>query len=239
MEALTITEKKGANYILLELNGAINSYTLTEFQNRVYSIIKETNLVLDLSNVFEIDSSGMGVLFAAFNDGREVGKRLYLMNMSPQAQKQEIGKNLDGIYDTSCYMHLARGGKLMMGPMWDMDVAFGNIDQANQTCYIPTGFYIKDVQWYKRLFTDPVFVKRVKERFNYFNNHLNDILSNINADAQYLRYSAEENNNVWGVLNVKTWPNYNIWGSYQNEVQDVKEWLVTRMKWLKTQFDKM
>lgn len=87
MEALTITEKKGANYILLELNGAINAYTLQEFQNRVYSIIKETNLVLDLSNVFEIDSSGMGVLFACFNDGREAGKRLYLMNMSPQAQK--------------------------------------------------------------------------------------------------------------------------------------------------------
>ena len=40
MEALTITEKKGANYILLELNGAINSYTLTEFQNRVYAAIQ-------------------------------------------------------------------------------------------------------------------------------------------------------------------------------------------------------
>ena len=84
MEALTITEKKGANYILLEMNGAINSYTLQEFQNRVYSIIKETNLVLDLSNVFEIDSSGMGVLFACFNDGREAGKRLYLSSARSQ-----------------------------------------------------------------------------------------------------------------------------------------------------------
>ncbi|MBQ9627614.1 MAG: hypothetical protein IJR40_10620 [Treponema sp.] len=26
-------------------------------------------------------------MFAAFNDGREAVKRLYLMNMSPQAQK--------------------------------------------------------------------------------------------------------------------------------------------------------
>ncbi len=41
------------------------------------------------------------------------------------------------------------------------------------------------------------------------------------------------------MLNVKTWPNYNIWGSYQNEVQDVKEWFSTRMEWLKTEFDKM
>jgi len=152
---------------------------------------------------------------------------------------QEIGKNLDGNFDTSCFMHLARGGKLMMGPMWDMDVAYGNIDQANQSCYRPTGFHIKNVQWYARLFKDPAFVKRVKERFNFFYNHMNDILANVNADAQYLKYSAQENNDVWGVLNVKTWPNYNIWGSYQNEVQDVKEWFVTRMKWLKTQFDTM
>ena len=152
---------------------------------------------------------------------------------------QEIGKNLDGNYDTSCYMHLARGGKLKMGPMWDMDVAFGNIDQANQTCYDPEGFYIKDVQWYTRLFQDPVFVNRVKERFNYFYNHQDDILANVNADAQYLKYSAQENDDVWHLLNVKTWPNYNIWGSYQNEVQGLKEWFVQRMNWLKTQFDKM
>ena len=152
---------------------------------------------------------------------------------------QEIGKNLDGNFDTSCYMHFARGGKLKMGPIWDMDVAYGNIDQANQTCYYPEGFHIKYVQWFARLFRDPAFVRRVKERFNYFYRRQNDILANINADAQYLKYSAQENDNVWHLLNVKTWPNFNIWGSYQNEVQELKTWFVTRMEWLKTQFDKM
>ncbi len=152
---------------------------------------------------------------------------------------QEIGKNLDGNFDTSCFMHLARGGKLKMGPMWDMDVAYGNIDQANQSCYRPTGFHIKNVQWYTRLFRDPVFVKRVKERFNYFYSRQDEILANVNADAMYLKYSAQENDAVWHLLNVKTWPNYNIWGSYQNEVQELKVWFVTRMEWLKTQFDAM
>ena len=152
---------------------------------------------------------------------------------------QEIGKNLDGFYDTSCFMHLTRGGKLMMGPMWDMDVAYGNMSQANQTCYDPKGFYIQYVKWYTRLFKDTSFVKRVKERFNYFYRHQNDILAYINADAQYLKYSALENNNVWHLLNVKTWPNYNIWGSYQNEVQELKVWFTNRMEWLKTQFDQM
>ena len=152
---------------------------------------------------------------------------------------QEIGKNLDGCFDTSCYMHLARGGKLMMGPIWDMDVAYGNMNQANQSCYRPTGFHIKNAQWYARLFRDPAFVKRVKERFNYFYRHQNDILANVNADAQYLKLSAQENDNVWHLFNVMTWPNYNIWGSYQNEVQELKTWFTTRMEWLKTEFDKM
>ena len=152
---------------------------------------------------------------------------------------QEIGKNLDGNFDTSCYMHLARGGKLKMGPMWDMDIAFGNIAQVNQTCYDPTGFYIKNEQWYSRLFNDPIFVARVKEHFNYFYSSMNNILANINADAQYLKYSAQENDDKWHLLNTYTWSNYDIWGSYQNEVQGLKHWLVTRMEWLKTQYDNM
>ena len=152
---------------------------------------------------------------------------------------QEIGKNLDGLFDTSCYMNLSRGGKLKMGPMWDMDVAFGNINQANQSCFRPTGFWIKNIKWYTRLFQDPAFVDRVKERFNYFYRHRNDILANINADAQYLKYSVEENDDKWHLLNTYTWSNYDIWGSYQNEVQSLKEWFNKRMEWLKTEFDKM
>ena len=86
MELLSINEKRGANYVMFELNGSINSYTISDFQTRVYAVIKESNLVLDLSTVFEIDSVGMGVIMGAFNDGLESGKKLFLLNMSPQAQ---------------------------------------------------------------------------------------------------------------------------------------------------------
>lgn len=87
MEQLTIQEKKGANYYLLEVSGSINSYNYTEFQAKVYSQIKETNLVLDMSEVTSIDSSGIGVLFGAYNDGLENGKKLYLMRLSIPVQK--------------------------------------------------------------------------------------------------------------------------------------------------------
>ena len=104
---------------------------------------------------------------------------------------------------------------------------------------MPTGFYIKNVRWYSRLFQDPAFVKRVKEHFNILYNHKNEILAYINADAQYLRYAVDENEKVWGTFYHYTWSNYDIWGSYQNEVQCLKDWMNKRMEWLKTQFDAM
>lgn len=82
MDALIIEEKKGANYILLEISGVINSYTFTEFRSKVYTYIMQSNLVLDMSAVTGIDSSGLGVLMGAFNDGEESGNTLYLMRPS-------------------------------------------------------------------------------------------------------------------------------------------------------------
>jgi len=85
MDALIIEEKKGANYILLEISGVINSYTFAEFRTKVYSYIRQSNVVLDLSAVSGIDSSGLGVIMGAFNDGEESGFALYLMNPSSAA----------------------------------------------------------------------------------------------------------------------------------------------------------
>ena len=82
MEQLGITEKKGANYLLFELVGSCNSYTVGDLQLKIFETIKDTNVVLDLSQVYSIDSTGMGMIFAAFNEGQESGYKLYLMNMS-------------------------------------------------------------------------------------------------------------------------------------------------------------
>ena len=82
MEQLAIREKDGANYILLELTGTIDSYTSAELQTKVYDYVKTTNLVLDLANVTGIDSSGMGIFMAGHNDGEDTRHKLYLMNPS-------------------------------------------------------------------------------------------------------------------------------------------------------------
>jgi len=142
----------------------------------------------------------------------------------------EIAKNNDAFY-SSTYMNLERGGKLKMGPLWDYDIAFGNVNYANHS---PEGFYVKNISWYMRLFQDPAFVNKVKERFDYFYSHREEMLNNINESAVYLRYSVEENNNRWGIFYTYSWPNTSIWGNYQNEVQQLKQWFNQRMEWLNT-----
>ena len=149
----------------------------------------------------------------------------------------EISKNNDACFFTSCYMNLARNGKLKMGPLWDFDIAFGNVNYNG--CDNPEGFWIKPVSWYARLFQDPNFVQKVKERFAYFYDNRESIYSEINANADYLKYAIVENNNKWNTLYTYTWPNNMIWGSYENEVQSMKIWLEKRFNWLNEQFSAM
>lgn len=87
MEQLTIHEKVGANYLLLELFGAMSAYTITELQDKVFTSIVDSNVVLDLEQVSQIDSSGMSVIFAGHNDGLQYGTKLFIMNPSTQAEK--------------------------------------------------------------------------------------------------------------------------------------------------------
>lgn len=59
----------------------------------------------------------------------------------------------------------------------------------------------------------------------------------INENSQYLKYAVVENNNRWHNLYADGWRNPVIWGNYDNEVQFMKQWLNTRMEWLKREYD--
>lgn len=102
MEQLQLKEKTGANYCLFELSGDLNSYTASEFQEKVYSNIQNTNVVIDLSQILSIDSTGVGIIMAGFNDGEEYGHKFYLMNPSPAARTALEETGFDSIFP---YIH--------------------------------------------------------------------------------------------------------------------------------------
>lgn len=151
----------------------------------------------------------------------------------------EIVKNWDAIRWSSTYMTYIPGGKIAFGPLWDFDIAYGNAGGSDGCDGRQEGFQIKEQAWFSRFFEDPYFVKLVKERYDYFYSKKSAIMQEINDNANYLKLSAVENDNRWHTLYTKTWRNRDIWGSYYNEIEQLKEWLDNRMDWLKDAYDNM
>ena len=80
-----------------------------------------------------------------------------------------------------------------MGPLWDYDLGFGNVNYND--CDKATGYYIKAKGiWYAQLFKDPVFVEKVKNRWNEkkedllksINETLPNMYSNLNISIKLL-----------------------------------------------------
>ena len=144
------------------------------------------------------------------------------------------------------YMSKTRNGKLHMGPLWDFDLAIGNNayatygDDSVNPYFLFTRYQHYNPYW-NRLFQDPQFVSLVKSRMNYFISKKDDIMRFINEYALYLKKSVAENDNRWGLLyqEPRTQPQtvLNVWGSYQNEVQYIKNFLNLRIDWLKKEFE--
>jgi len=142
----------------------------------------------------------------------------------------EITKNVDARSFSSIYFNLVPGEKIKMGPLWDFDLSFGNVDYADSEYY--NGFWIKDNPWISRLFDDNAFVEKVKTRFIYFQNNQNLIMDKIDAYAIKLNLAQQENDDKWETLGKFVWPNPVIFDTYNEEVTHLKTWYSQRMTWL-------
>ena len=152
----------------------------------------------------------------------------------------EIAKNVDAAFFTSCFIHLRKGGKLKMGPLWDFSMAFGghkDNEFGRTVANMPENFYLRNVRWYARLFQDPVFVAKVKERFNHYFFHRQMIYDRIDVDCQLLLPKVYLDNRLWGRMCDKNASEKKVESAYQAHVEDMKEWIEKRMQWLKTNID--
>jgi len=150
----------------------------------------------------------------------------------------EISKNNDSQFYSSCYMTLIPGEKLIMAPLWDYDLAFGN-SRLNGT-ENPEGFLIKNSSWMSKMFDDPEFVDKVKNRFLYFYYQKDQLINFSNELSEKLKQSRIENNKRWNTLGKLVWPNYAYkFSSFEEEQNYLNNWINDRFEWLKNEYEKM
>jgi len=159
---------------------------------------------------------------------------------------QEITKNVDG-YRLSSYLYKdkdSNDGRLVAGPIWDFNLGFGNADYCdggsttgwaidfNLVC--PGDSYQIPFWWYL-IWSDESFRWSVQQRWHDLRQTM---LSNtvVNAVIDSLRdhigVAADRNFERWPTLGEYVWPNYFIGETYEEEVEYLRDWIMTRMEWM-------
>jgi hypothetical protein len=162
----------------------------------------------------------------------------------------EISKNPDG-FRLSTFLHKDKGGKLKMGPIWDFNIAFGNVDYCNGD--IPEGWAYQFNEicpndtwlvpfWWSRFMKEEVYVSALKARWTELRGNLlsnNAVAERIEALQTHLEtHNAIQNNfSKWLVLGKYVWPNAYVGNNYQDEINYLKNWVETRLNWMDNQID--
>jgi hypothetical protein len=159
----------------------------------------------------------------------------------------EVSRNPDA-YRLSTYIHKKKdsdGGKIAMGPIWDFNLGFGNVDFCAKGK--PEGFIINYNSicsddfwlipfWWSRLFQDDAFKTKVANRWSSLRTGVyqtSRIMTFIDSVATELNKESQQRNfQRWPVLGQYVWPNSFVGQSFQQEVDWLKDWLNKRLVWL-------
>jgi anti-sigma B factor antagonist len=93
---------------LVVCSGWLTASVKEEFKAEIHCLIPETKrLVLDLSNVAFMDSSGLGALVGLYVTARRAGAELQLINLSQRVRELLGMTNLLSIFET-CGQYIVR-----------------------------------------------------------------------------------------------------------------------------------
>ena len=157
---------------------------------------------------------------------------------------QEITKNVDG-YRLSSFLHKDKDsgdGRLVAGPIWDFNLGFGNADYYNgwdtQGWQVEADLPNDDFSipyWWCTIWSDQSFRWSVQQRWNSLrNNFLSNVSVNSLIDSlqSHIGEAADRNFERWPTLGQYVWPNYYIGQTYQDEIDYLRNWIITRMEWM-------
>jgi hypothetical protein len=165
----------------------------------------------------------------------------------------ELSRNVDG-YRLSTFLHKdkdSKDGKLYIGPIWDFNLAFGNADYYNGSDtegwawnfnFNPAtrdDFWLIPF-WWQRFQSDHEYLDLLKNRWQTLRSgpyRTETILAFIDSTASVLEEAQSRNFQRFPILSQYIWPNAYVGGSYSNEIEYLKDWIVARLNWLDQAID--
>ena len=155
----------------------------------------------------------------------------------------ELSKNVDA-YRLSTFLYKdsdENNGKLNMGPVWDYNLSFGNVDFCQSSKI--NGWVLEEETacrgsipsfWYSLLKNDS-FTKKLTSRWSELRESIlsfDNIFNHIDSVGQHLNYAQLRNFELWDILDSYVWPNYQLGVTYQDELGFLKYWIYNRVIWI-------
>ncbi|MGC2210709.1 MAG: STAS domain-containing protein [Candidatus Korobacteraceae bacterium] len=88
LRSLTLERQKSGDTVTLLCHGRLVAETAGRLQDEVHALLPQAQtIVLDLSDVQYMDSSGLGALVSVYVSTKRAGKRLQLLKVSERVQE--------------------------------------------------------------------------------------------------------------------------------------------------------
>ena len=152
----------------------------------------------------------------------------------------ELTMNWDSMKN-STFLYKDIEGPAYMGPVWDYDWAYGNINMYRIDTYITDDWhttnnyftreqFYQSVQWNRYLIRDPYFLMKAYEKYkDVRKNELKDFLDSLEYYQEFLKFD--------GTLNDKRWGYGGRNGEkYAKATNSLQNFIKERVAWLDEQF---
>ena len=155
----------------------------------------------------------------------------------------ELFANNDCGY-SSCYFYKDKGGKLVKGPLWDFDIAAGNVNYNmgnEETCPFDKELWASEANsWYKKLLLREEFDNLVKQRLIDCKELLLEVISLADPASKssplFLYPEAIQRNfSKWDIIGEEVWPSpkdVNEIDSVAGHYSYLHQWLFGRYKYI-------
>jgi subtilisin-like proprotein convertase family protein len=159
----------------------------------------------------------------------------------------EMSRNVDG-YRLSTYLYkdrYSKGGKLVIGPVWDYDLGWGNANYCSGSDTTGWAYDFANVCpgdgwqipfWWDRLMQDSTFRNKLRCRWEELSQtilSINALHAYCDSMATYLDEGQQRNFTAWPILGTYVWPNpWPYPTTYQGEIDELKNWITARWHWL-------
>lgn len=176
------------------------------------------------------------VLYSSNFTNPETGFRKYFddESMIQWFIVSEIFKNVDSRDFSSIFFFKDRGGKLVMGPVWDFDLSAGNATYCDE-CMDPEGWYVLHSYWFERMWQDRAFREKVKQRWQEYKPEIESLFLKIEDLSNQLALSQNENFKLWPDFDDPDWAVVQGLESYNKQIDYLRDFLRKRIDWMNSQ----